>query len=210
VAGDWRVTVTFSDAAQTKEAVQAALEPGEDSDTPYRLGWGIAVSHSGPRMFLYAENELAARQAEQVVRDTLASLQLVATGFALDRWNRVEQEWQDASVTPSDYEQGPAEEVTEGLPGDRLAAEGPAAGWLGSPERMSRQPVAGAGGWEVRASLPSRRQATELARRLRAAGWPVSQRWRSLVVTVGESEVSVLVQALTEEGPVNVSVRPLG
>jgi hypothetical protein len=214
VAGDWRVTVTFSDATHAREAVKAVLEPADDSGMPYSLGWGIAVSHAGPRMFLYGDTELAARQAELVVRDALASAQLAATGFALDHWNRSEQEWQDASATPSDSDEAPAGEVpevvpTEGLIGEEPAGEGLAAQWQGSAERLSRQPVIGAGGWEVRASLPSRREATELARELRAAGWRVSQRWKSLIVSADESEVSGVVQALTEKGPVSVSVRPL-
>lgn len=164
---------------------------------PYRLGWNIALSHAGPYVFLYADTEAGARQAEGVVRDVLAQQGLVAAGFALDRWQPAEQEWQDASAPLPDYDERPA-------------AEQPAAGQPGPAEYPSWESAAAAQpGWDVRAELPSHRQATQLARRLRAAGWPVSQRWKDLTVSAADDdEVNAVVQALTQDGPLNVSVRP--
>jgi hypothetical protein len=197
VAGDWRVTVTFSDAGQVNEVVRALRDPQEDNEMPYRLGWGIALSHDRSHVFLYADTEAGARAAEGVVRDVLANQELTATGFAFDRWNPAEQQWQDASAPLAEYEEPPV-------------AEPPADERPDLVERPSRQPAAVAQpGWDVSAELPSHRQVTQLARRLRAEGWPVSQRWRTLTVgAADDDEVNALVQTLTEDGPLNVSVRP--
>lgn len=202
MAADWRVTVTFSDAGQVNEVVRALRNPQEDDEMPYRLGWGIGLSHDRSHVFLYADTEAGARAAQGVVRDVLANRELTATGFALDRWNPAEQQWQDASAPQSEYEQPPSAEPASAQP-----ASGGRADLVDHP---SRQPTAVAlPGWDVRAELRSHRQVTQLARRLRAEGWPVSQRWRTLTVgAADDGEVNALVQALTENGPLNVSVRP--
>jgi hypothetical protein len=162
----------------------------------HRLGWDIALSHDGPYLFLYADTEARARAAEGVVRDVLAGEGLVAAGFALDRWHPAEQQWQDASAALPDDDEGETEVAVAERPG-LVDPQSPVAA-------VAVQP-----GWEVRAGLPSRRQAAELARRLRAKGWLVSQRWKDLTVNaVDEDEVNALVQALTQDAAVNVSVRP--
>jgi hypothetical protein len=212
VAGDWRVTVTFSDAGQVNEVVRALREPSEDDEMPYRLGWGIALSNDRSHVFLYADTEAGARAAEGVVRDVLMMKGLTATGFGLDRWNPAEQRWQDASASLPEYEAAPAAEPSVAQPsfggpsfGEPSFAERPY-----PVERPSRQPAGVMQpGWDVRAELRSHRQVTQLARRLRAQGWPVSQRWRTLTVgAADDDEVNALVQTLTEDGPLNVSVRP--
>jgi len=56
-----------------------------------QLGYRVAVSADGPRLFLYAATEGAAREVDRVVRETLAQHQSHAE-LALDRWHPLAQE----------------------------------------------------------------------------------------------------------------------
>ena len=94
---DWRVTVTLHDEAHVGRALQSLREHEVSDDVRRRLGHRVAVSADGPRVFLYAGTEDAAREADRVVREVLAQRGLGAD-FALDRWHPAEEEWQDADV----------------------------------------------------------------------------------------------------------------
>ncbi len=189
MADDWRLTVTFSEAAHAGRAVRAVGEHQVEDEVRRRLGHGVAMSADGPRLFVYAATEDAAREAGRVVREVLAQHQLAAE-FALDRWHPVEQEWEDASIPM------PEEGGAQAAERQRL---------MDSETEQSR--AAGKAGWQVRVELPSHRQAVELARRLQAEGHPVIRRWKYLILGAGnEDDASALAQAIRQEAPVDASV----
>lgn len=188
---DWRVTVTFAGVTGARTVVRAVREHRVEGDVRRRLVDGVAVSADGPRLFVYATTEDAARAADRVVREVLAEHQVVAAGFTLDRWHPDEQDWEDANVP---------------MPGsdDERAAE---------RQRLmdyeTQQSVAaGQAGWHVRAELPSHRQAVELAQRLRAEGRPVIRRWKYLILgAANEDEANALAWAIAQQAPPDASVR---
>jgi hypothetical protein len=191
MADDWRVTVTFSDAAHARKAVQAIGEHRVVDEVCYRLGDSVAVSADGPHLFIYAATEDAARAADRVLREVLNQHQLAATGFTLDRWHPDEQDWEDAGVPmPVSDEQRVAER-------QRLM-----------DYQAQRSAAAGQAGWQVRIELPSHRQAVELAGRLRAEGRPVIRRWKYLILgAASEDEASALAGDIAQHASVEASIR---
>lgn len=190
MADDWRVTVTFSDAAHVEKAVLSVREHEVEDDVRHRLGQRVVVSADGPNVYLYAGTEDAAREAERVVREVLATHQLSA-GFALDRWHPLEEEWVDASV--------PLPETA-----DQLEAE--------HEHRMENETeeslATGQAGYEVRVELRSHRQAVQLANRLEAEGRPLVRRWRYLVLGANnEDDAAALADTIRAEVPVHVSIQ---
>jgi hypothetical protein len=186
---DWRVTVTLHEDGGVQRALQAVHEHEIEDDVRRRLGQRIAVSADGPRVFLYAGTEEAAREADRVVRDVLARRQLQA-GFALDRWHPVEQEWEDASVPlpvtaqerAAEHERRVADETQESL-------------------------ATGQAEWEVRVELPSHADAVELAGRLQAEGHPVVRRWKYVVAGANnEDEAKALAESIKTEVSAEASV----
>jgi hypothetical protein len=188
---DWRVTVTFPDERTVQRALQAVREHQIEDDVRHRLGHRVAVSADGNHIFLYAGTEDAAREADRVTRDVLASRQLTAE-FALDRWHPIEQEWEDAGAP---MPQTAAERAAEH---ERLVAD-----------ENTESAAAGQASWEVRAELHTRQQAFDLAERLRADGYPVARRWKYVVVGArNEDDAKELTEAVEREAPVDASVHP--
>jgi hypothetical protein len=188
---DWRVTVTLPDERAVQHALQAVREHQVEEDVRRRLGHRVAVSADGNHIFLYAGTEDAAREADRVARDVLASRQLTAQ-FALDRWHPIEQEWEDAGAPmPQTAEQRAAEH-------ERLVAD-----------ENQESAAEGQASWEVRAELSSRHQAVDLAERLRADGYPVVRRWKYVVIGArNEDDAKQLTQVVEAEAPVDASVQP--
>ena len=186
---DWRVTVTLHDEAHVGRALQSLREHEVSDDVRRRLGHRVAVSADGPRVFLYAGTEDAAREADRVVREVLAQRGLGA-GFALDRWHPAEEEWQDAAVPlPQSDEQRAAEH-------QRLEAE-----------ETQESLATGHAQFEVRVELPSHREAVALADRLQAEGRPVIRRWKFLVLGANDSDdARDLAQVIKQEAPADATV----
>jgi hypothetical protein len=187
---DWRVTVTLPEEGHVQRALQALREHEVEDDVRHRLGRRVAVSADGSNIFMYAGTEDAAREAEQVIRDVLAKRQLTAR-FALDRWHPIEQDWEDAGAPmPETAEERAAEHER------RVADE------------TSESLATGQASWEVRIELPSRREAAELAKRLRDEGRaPVVRRWKYVVVGANnEDDVKQLASAISQEVPADASV----
>jgi hypothetical protein len=187
---DWRVTVTLHDEAHVGRALQSLREHEVSDDVRRRLGRRVAVSADGPRVFLYAGTEDAAREADRVVREVLAQRGLGA-GFALDRWHPAEEEWQDADVPlPQSDEQRAAEH-------ERLEAE-----------ETQESLATGHAQFEVRVELPSHRAAVALADRLQAEGRPVIRRWKFLVLGANDSDdARDLAQVIKQEAPADAAVQ---
>lgn len=191
MADDWRVTVTFSDAADARKWVQAIRERRVADEVRYRLGDSVVVSADGPRLFIYAPTEDTARAADRALREVLNHHQMVPTGFAFDRWHPDEQDWEDAGVPmPLSDEQRAAER-------QRLM------------DYQAQQSAAfGQAGWQVRIELPSHREAVELAWRLRAEGRPAIRRWKYLIVgAASEDEASALAGVIAQHAPADASIQ---
>jgi cobalamin biosynthesis protein CobT len=195
VANDWRVTVTLHDEAHTGRVVESVREHEVEKDLHRRLGGQIAVSADGPSVFLYAGSENAAREADRVVRELIASDGLSAD-FALDRWHPDEEEWESSDVAPARTEQERAAEH------ERLEQD------------ETRESLAtGKAEFEVRVELPSHREAVQLAERLTAEGRPVIRRWTLLVLGANDSDdANALAEAVKREAPADakVEVQELG
>jgi hypothetical protein len=187
---DWRVTVTLHDDAHVGRALQSLREHEAEDDVRRRLGHHVAVSADGPRVFLYAGTEDAAREADQVVRQMMAQRGLGAD-FAVDRWHPAEEEWQDADVpVPQNDEQRQAEH-------ERLEAE-----------ETRESLAAGHAQFEVRVELPSHHDAVALAARLQAEGRPVIRRWKFLVLGANDSDdARDLARVIAQEAPADASVQ---
>jgi hypothetical protein len=190
MADDWRVTVKFSDVAHARKAARVIHEHHVKAEVRRRLGTSVAVSADGLAVFLYADSEEAAREADRVVREVLVQHQLIVSVAALDRWHPDEQEWQDVSIPMPDPDEGRAAEYQHQV-----------------DDQAHQSAVAGQAGWEVRVELPSHHQAVELARRLQAECHPVFRRWKYLIVgAASEDEASVLYRSIRQESRVNASV----
>lgn len=93
---DWRVTVELEGGASSTPLVSALHARQVDSETRLRLGERVAVSGAGATVFLYADTEVAAREAELVVRQLVTASGLAAR-FKLERWHHAEEAWEDPS-----------------------------------------------------------------------------------------------------------------
>jgi hypothetical protein len=164
VAEDFRVEVELDDEEYGYSLWERLRALHLDDEARQRLGKSVLVTRDGSRLFVYAEDELRARAAQNVVRQLVEENALSAE-IAVTRWHPVEEEWEDASVplpqsteeVRAEYEARVAEEAAE---------------------------VAREGGydWQVVAHLPSRDDALRLAEQLAEDGLPVAQRWRYVVV----------------------------
>jgi len=194
VADDWRVTVTLHEESQAGRALRSLHEHEAEDDLRRRLAHRVAVSADGPRIFLYAGTENAAREADRVVREVLAAHDLNADS-ALHRWHPIEEEWESADAAmPQTAEQRQEEH-------QRLE------------EEETRESVAaGHAQWEVRVDLPSHHDAVQLAERLRAEGRPVIRRWKFLVLGANDSDdADELARAIRQEAPeASVQAEELG
>jgi hypothetical protein len=189
VAEDWRITVDFDDEGDGTQLVEWLAARRFESEERGSLGGRVAVSRDGPRVFLYADTEALARDADGIVRALLSSEGRQAR-LALERWHPVEQDWKDASIPlPRTEEEVGAERRRQQ---DREAAESLASGHAE---------------WEVRVSLPSREATQELADRLETEGIPVTQRSTFLLVgAVNEDEATALAERLRTEAPAGAAV----
>jgi hypothetical protein len=195
VAEDWRITVDFDDEGDGTQLVEWLAARRFVSEERESLVGRIAVSRDGPRVFLYADSEELARDADGIVRSLLSSEERRAR-IALERWHPVEQDWKDAGIPlPRTDEEIAAEHERQQA---REAAESLASGHAE---------------WEVRVSLPSREATDELADRLEREGTPVIRRATFLLVgAVNRDEATALAERLRDEAPegATVEVEPGG
>lgn len=189
MAEDWRITIDFDDEGDGTQLVEWLAARRFESEELDRLGGRVAVSRDGPRVFLYADTEELARDADGIVRALLSS-EGRAAAIALERWHPVEQDWKDAGIPlPHTAEEVEAEHERQQA---REAAESLESGHAE---------------WEVRVSLPSREATHDLAERLEAEGVPVTRRSTFLLVgAVNEDEATALAERLRTEAPEGASV----
>lgn len=155
-----------------------------------RLGDRVVVSADEGVVFLYADDEEVAREANALVRAKLADLGLEAR-TSLTRWHPAEQRWEDADVPlPATEEEWEAEHA-------RLEAR-----------EAAESLASGEAAWEVRIELPDHEATRELAERLEGEGIPVVRRWQFLLVgAASEDDALALAERLRSEAPEGSTVR---
>jgi hypothetical protein len=175
VAEDFRVEVDLDDEAHGYSLRERFRAVRLDDEARKRLGRNVVVTRDASQLFLYAQDEPQAREAEQVVR-RLADEEGLTAEVRITRWHPVEEEWKDLSIPlPSTAEDEQAEYEA------RKAAE----------EREAESE--GTYDWQVVLNSGSRSDARELADRLEREGLPVARRWRYVVVgAVTEEEAKEL------------------
>jgi len=184
VAEDWRVAVKLQEEGLAERVAGYLHEQEVEEDVRKRLGERVAVSAGDATVFLYADTESAAREADRVVHRILADRGLEAE-TALDRWHPVEQRWEPAGE-PLPRTEGERERERERL----------------EEEEAAESQASGLAAWEVRVELPSHAAERELTERLEAEGLPVVSRWKYLIVGAeSRDEADELAQRLQREAP---------
>ena len=195
MADDWRITVDFDDEGDGTQLVEWLSARRFASEERDQLRGRVAVSRDGARVFLYADTDELARDADGVVRSLLSSEGLGAR-IALERWHPVEQDWHDAGI--------PLPQTDEEIRAEHELQQ----------EREAAQSLAsGEAEWEVRVSLPSREATDELADQLEREGIPVTRRSTFLLVgAVNQDEAQALAERLQTEAPegAEIHVEPGG
>lgn len=153
----------------------------------------LAVTHSGDQVFLYADSQQAAEAGREALQAALAARSLAGAPSVM-RWHPLEDRWEDAArPLPSSDPERAAEHA-------RLEREETAeSAQAGYPE------------WEVRATLPSHREARTFAARLRSEGIPVNQFWHHLLVGANdEDDAAALAARLRVEAPAGTEIHAEG
>ena len=182
------MTVTLQEQGQAARVAQGLGEKELEEEVRQRLGGRVAVSGGDSdhdsRVYLYADGETAAREAEGLVRGLLEEHGLEAA-VALDRWHPDEERWEEASVPL------PQTDAERDVERERLEAE-----------ETAESQASGVAAWEVRIELGSHGRAEELADRLEGEGWPVVRRWTYLLVGCSnEDEAETLADRLAGQTP---------
>jgi hypothetical protein len=128
---EWRVEIDLDDEGNGYTLGERLRAHDLDDEARKRLGRRVIVTRDGPRLFMYASSEEAAREAERVARELLEAERLTAS-VHVRRWEPAAEEW----VEPNAGGPAPAHayewEVHVDLPGrdearelaQRLHAEG--------------------------------------------------------------------------------------
>ena len=93
---EWRVAVDLDDERHGYSLGERLRAHDLDDDARARLGRGVIVTRDGPRLYVYATTEAAAREAERVVRELLDADRLTAD-VTVTRWDEERDAWVDAS-----------------------------------------------------------------------------------------------------------------
>jgi len=92
---EWRVAVDLNDPEHGFPLSERLRAVDLDEEVAARLGGRVIVTRDGPRLFVYAQSDAAAREAERVVGEAVAADRLTAQ-IARQRWNPADGAWQDA------------------------------------------------------------------------------------------------------------------
>jgi hypothetical protein len=91
---EWRVEIQLDDPEHGFPLSERLRALDIDDEVAERLGDRVIVTRDGPRLFVYAQTDQAAREAEGIVRQVLATDELTAD-VRVRRWNPVDRFWQD-------------------------------------------------------------------------------------------------------------------
>ena len=186
---DWRVTISVSHARAGQAQQSLSLRQVEE-DIRGQVGRGIAVGAGDAQIFLYADTETAAGDAERIARDVLAGHGMTAESV-LHRWHPIEERWETPDVPMPETKaerQAERQRLVDAEAAESLAT--------------------GVAQWDVRAELGSHRQAVALARKLESEGRAVVRRWKFLTVGANdEDEARELAGHIRQEAPPDAVVR---
>ncbi|HET7857423.1 MAG TPA: hypothetical protein VFL41_13280 [Gaiellaceae bacterium] len=186
---EWRLEVELEDERGGFGLLDRLRSHDLDDETRKRLGGRAMVTRDGPRLFVYASTDDAAREAERVVRELAAEDGLTAR-TSLTRWHPVEEAWKDAALPLPRTEAQVAEELDQ-----KEEAE-----WQEAADEGSFD-------WLVKVALPTRAAAAELEEALRVEGLPVHRRWRYLTIdAVTEEQANELADRVRAEAPPEAEV----
>jgi len=184
MSDEWRVEVDLDEEQHGFRLGERLRSLDLDDEARARLGDRVVVTRDGARMFLYAQTEEQARQAEQVARELVAS-EGVSAQIALTRWHPDADEWRDASIPMPETEE---QRALERERHEEAAEREP-------PSRWDYQ-------WEVRVDLPTLRDTREFAARLADEGINVRRHWKYLLVgAASEDAANELAERIRAEAP---------
>ena len=189
MADDWRVTIALEEEEHANRVLGALREREVRRELRDELGGRVAVSSDGPELFLYADTRRAAEAGERALREVLDEHHLHGEP-RLDRWHKIEERWEDASVPePRSDEAREAER-------ERLESEDTA-------ESLS----SGIAQWEVRVELASPGDAESFASELEAAGNTVTRRSNYLLVSANDQDdAKELAERIERSAPAGATV----
>jgi hypothetical protein len=184
MADVWRVTVTVHEQSLVEQLLDRLRRHEVGDEVVARLGGRVAVTTGNSHIFIYADGEAAAREAERVVQELCREHDFEAE-VALHRWHPLEERWEDASVPL------PQTEAARQAEYERL-----------QQDEAEESQQTGLAEWEVRIELESHDEAAALADRLEAEGMNPVRRWRYVVVGANnEEEAGALAERLRGEAP---------
>jgi hypothetical protein len=190
MSDEWRVEVDLDDEQHGFTLGERLHSLDLDDEARERLGDRVIVTRDGPKMFLYAQTEDQAREAERVAGDLLAAEGLSGK-TALTRWHPDEDAWKEASAPmPRTDEERAAEHERH----EEAAEQEP-------PSRWDYQ-------WEVRIDLPTVHDTRQFAARLADEGIDVRRRWKYLLVgAASEERATELAERIRGEAPEGSTVQ---
>src|SRR3954451_11645175 len=95
MAEDWRLHVRLGEHKHAIAVTERLEAVDIERDVMERIAGRIVVSRDGPDLFLYAETESAAREAERLVRSLLEEHGYTAD-VELRRWHPDAEDWEPA------------------------------------------------------------------------------------------------------------------
>jgi hypothetical protein len=169
MASEWRVSVSLLKRSRGKGSSpwQTAM-----STLRSRVGSDIRVSSTKTYVFLYAASAVAAMQAEQMVREVLASTMSARPSGATAGTRSI----RCGGTRPRNRQTTPKKPSRQKTP--KHCAKRTTTSW--TPNAKGRQPPGGRRG-QVRVEPASRDEVKALARRLETEGWSVVRRRKYLV-----------------------------
>ncbi|HEX6117216.1 MAG TPA: hypothetical protein VFY99_08955 [Solirubrobacterales bacterium] len=175
---EWRLEVELDEERHGYSLGERLRSHSLDDEARERLeNRRVIVTRDGSRIFVYADTEATAREAERVLRELLEADDLSADIW-VSRWHPDAETWKDAA------EPMPQTEA------DRIAEyRGREAAALERAERTGEMP------FEVRVDLPKLTDALTLVDETRERGYPVERRWRHVLIGAPTEERAAEIAA---------------
>jgi hypothetical protein len=167
---EWRVEVDLDDEEHGFRLSERFRALDLDEEARKRLGTDVTVTRDGPHMFLYANSEEAAREAERVARGLLEAEDVSGT-LRVTRWHPDAEDWEDASV--------PLPQTEEQREAERRRHEA---------EETAEAAEVGEWDYEVHVDPPGHREAVEFEQKLTGQGLTVKRRWKHMTIGVPTEE----------------------
>src|SRR5205085_3839036 len=104
MADDWRVTATLHEEGLVEKLLDRLRRHDVEDEVVARLGGRVAVSTGPGAVFVYADSEGAAREAERLLREVSGA------AVTVERWHPIEERWEDPRTPLPQTEAERAEE----------------------------------------------------------------------------------------------------